>query len=81
VAHCLHEVERKRILLSCSQSEFASQLPGHIAPIQAYQGLYIGSERSFIRVMHLHGQLHLRGRARLPKEPRPAPRFRADLPN
>jgi hypothetical protein len=24
VAHCLHEVERRRILLTCSQSEFAS---------------------------------------------------------
>ena len=50
-------------------------------PDLAYQGIYIGSESSSYRVLHAHGQLHLRGRARLPQEPRPAPRLRATGPN
>jgi transposase InsO family protein len=50
-------------------------------PDLADQGIYIGSERSFYRVLHAHGQLHRRGRARLPQEPRPVPRLRATGPN
>jgi hypothetical protein len=38
--------------------------PGQIVPILADRGLYIGSERSFYRVLHAHGQAHRRGRAR-----------------
>jgi transposase InsO family protein len=38
--------------------------PGQIVPILADQSLYIGSERSFYRVLHAHGQAHRRGRAR-----------------
>jgi len=41
----------------------------------------MGSERSFYRVLHAHGQLHRRGRARLPQEARPIPSLRADGPN
>jgi len=46
-------------------------------PALADQGLYIGSESSFYRVLHAHGQVHRRGRARPPQEPRAAPRLRA----
>jgi putative transposase len=80
VAHRLSEEERQRILLTCNESEFAALPPGQIVPVLADRGLYIGSERSFYRVLHAHGQAHRRGRARPPQEPRPVPRLRADGP-
>ncbi|MCT0215962.1 IS3 family transposase, partial [Synechococcus sp. CS-1330] len=47
----------------------------------ADRGLFIGSERSFYRVLHAHGQANRRGRARPPQEPRPVPQLRAAGPN
>ena len=81
VAHRLSEEERQRILLTCNELEFAAHPPGQIVPVLADRGLYIGSERSFYRVLHAHGQVHRRGRARPPQEPRPVPRLRAAGPN
>jgi transposase InsO family protein len=81
VSHRLTEEERQRILLTCNQPEFAAMPPGQIVPILADRGLYIGSERSFYRVLHAHGQAHRRGRARPPQEPRPVPRLEARGPN
>jgi len=73
-------VAQVRILLTCNEPEFAALPPGQIVPILADQGLYIGSERSFYRVLHAHGQAHRRGRARPPQAPRPVPRLRAAAP-
>lgn len=81
VVHRLSEEERQRILLTCNQPAYASLPPGQIVPALADQGLYIGSESSFYRVLHQAGQCHRRGRARLPQEPRSVPRLRADGPN
>ncbi len=81
VGHRLSEEERQRILLTCNQPEYASLPPGQIVPALADQGLFIGSESSFYRVLHQAGQCHRRGRARLPQEPRSVPRLRADRPN
>ena len=81
VSHRLSDEERQRILLTCNQPEFAALPPGQIVPVLADRGLYIGSERSFYRVLHAHGQAHRRGRARPPQEPRTVPRLRADGPN
>ena len=50
-------------------------------PALADQGLYIGSEGSFYRVLHAHGQAHRRVRARPPQETRPVQRLRAAGPN
>jgi len=69
VAHRLSEEERQRILLTCNEPEFAALPPGQIVPVLADRGLYIGSERSFYRVLHAHGQANRRGRARPPQEP------------
>jgi putative transposase len=77
VSHRLSDEERQRILLTCNQSEFAALPPGQIVPALADRGVYIGSERSFYRVLHAHGQAHHRGRARPPQEPRPVPRLQA----
>ena len=81
VSHRLTDEERQRILLTCNQPEFAALPPGQIVPNLADRGLYIGSERSFYRVLHAHGQAHRRGRARPPQEPRPVPRLQARGPN
>ena len=81
VSHRLTDEERQRILLTCNQPEFAALPPGQIVPILADRGLYIGSERSFYRVLHAHGQAHRRGRARPPQEPRTVPRLEAKGPN
>jgi hypothetical protein len=35
----------------------------------------------FVPVLHAHGQVHRRGRARPPQEPRPVPRLKAAGPN
>ena len=77
VAHCLSYEERQRILLTCNEPEFAALPPGQIVPVHGDRGLYIGSELSFYRVLHAHGQAHRRGRARPPQEPRPVPRLEA----
>nr|WP_225323103.1 IS3 family transposase [Synechococcus sp. RSCCF101] len=81
VSHRLTAEERQRILLTCNQPEFAALPPGQIVPVLADRGLYIGSERSFYRVLHAHGQAHRRGRARPPQGPRPVPRLQARGPN
>lgn len=73
----LSEEERQRIPLTCNQAEYASLPPGQIVPAPADQGLYIGSEIGFYRVLHTHGQVQRRGRARQPPEPRAVPRLRA----
>jgi len=77
VTHRLSEEERQRILITCNQKDHASLPPGQIVRALAEQGLYIGSERSFYRVLHAHGKDYRRGHARPPQEPRPIPRFRA----
>ena len=81
VAHRLGEEERQRILLTCNEPEFAALPPGQIVPVLADRGLFIGSERSFYRVLHAYGQAHRRGRARPPQVPRAVPRLRASGPN
>ena len=81
ISHRLTEEERQRILLTCNQPEFAALPPGQIVPILADQGLFIGSEHSFYRVLHAHGQAHRRGHARPPQEPRDVPRLKAEGPN
>jgi len=81
VSHRLTEEEKQRILDTCNQKDYAALPPGQIVPILADQGLYIGSERSFYRVLHEHDQAHRRGRAKPPQEPRPVPRLEAKGPN
>ncbi len=81
VSHRLTEEERQRILDTCNQKDFAALPPGQIVPILADEGLYVGSERSFYRVLHAHDQVHRRGRARPPQEPRAVPRLEAKGPN
>lgn len=61
VVHRLSQEERQLVLLTCNQPEYSSLPPGHIVPALADQGLYIGSESSFYRVLHQAGHCHRRG--------------------
>jgi len=89
VSHRLSDEERQWVLFTCKQPEFAALPPGQIVPILADRGLFnsygeacgYGSERSFYRVLHIHGQVHRRGRARPPQQPRPVPQLEARGPN
>jgi len=69
VLHRLSEEELQRILLTCNQVDYASLPPGQIVLALADEGLYIGSESSYYRVIHAHDQVHRRGRERPPQEP------------
>jgi putative transposase len=77
VAHRLSEEVHQWILLTCNEPQFDAFPPGQIVPVLADRNLLIGSEPSFYRVLHAHGQAHQRGRARQPQEPRAVPIFRA----
>ena len=55
--------EKKHILETCNKAEFASLPPTQIVPELADNGLYIGSESSFYRVLKESGQQNHRGRA------------------
>lgn len=81
VSHRLTAEERQRILLTCNQPQYAALPPNQIVPDLADEGVFIGSESSFYRVLRDNDQVHRRGRARLPQEPRTVPRLRATGPN
>jgi len=57
VAHRLSKEECQRILLIFNEPEFAALPPGQIVPVFEDRSLYTGSERSFYRVLHAHGQV------------------------
>jgi putative transposase len=67
----------------CSSATSSSSQSCHrvqIVPALADRGLYVGSERSYYRVLYANGQSHRRGRARPPQEPRPVPRLKPEDP-
>ena len=59
----LDEIERERILDVCSWTEYRSLPPSQIVPDLADNGVYIGSESSYYRVLREANQQHDRGRA------------------
>jgi putative transposase len=80
-ANKLSEAERKQILDTCCQPEFASLPPSQIVPRLADQGQYLASESSFYRVLHQANQQHHRGRSRKPRNLKPPQGFVAQAPN
>jgi putative transposase len=68
----LSDEEVNAILAVCNQREYASLPPSQIVPKLADQGMYLASESSVYRILHEHGQVHLRGRSRV-REGRSAP--------
>lgn len=67
-ANKLSEAERKAIITVCNEDAYASLPPSQIVPRLLDQGIYLGSESSFYRILKAEGQLHHRGRSRAPKK-------------
>ena len=63
VAHRLSEDERQRILRTCNEPQYSSLPPGQIVPDLADQGRYIGSERSFYRILHANANANANANA------------------
>ena len=55
--------ERQAIVDVCNSDRFKSLPPSQIVPVLADEGEYLGSERTFYRVLHERGQQHHRGRS------------------
>ena len=76
----MSDFERRRILDTINQSEFANLPPAVIVPILADRKMFIGSESTMYRVMKEAKQLAHRGKARRPTHNRPKA-FTAYAPN
>ncbi len=71
-ANKLKAQECQVILDTCNQPKYAHLPPGQIVPRLADEGVYIGSESTFYRVLHKAEQQHHRGRSKAP-QPRHRP--------
>jgi putative transposase len=80
-ANKLSEAERQAILGICHHPEFRSLPPSQIVPRLADEGVYVGSESSFYRVLHEAGQVNRRGRAKAPRSVAKPEGFQAMGPN
>lgn len=69
----LTDLERQRILKVVNTGEFAHQSPCQIVPQLADQGIYLGSESTFYRVLRKAGQIHHRRRSNAPVWKKPEP--------
>lgn len=58
------ELERQAILNVCNESSYSHLPPSQIVPKLADQGVYLGSESSFYRILKSANQLQHRGRAK-----------------
>ena len=89
MSYRLVDEERQLNLPTCTSRSLFAVPPGQIVSLLVDRALFnscgedltYGSERSFYRVLHAHGQAHCRGKARLLQELRPVPRLRADGPD
>ncbi|USE38596.1 hypothetical protein [Endozoicomonas sp. SCSIO W0465] len=65
------EAERQAIVDVCNSERFKSLPPSQIVPTLLDEGLYMGSERTFYRVLEETGQQHHRGSAAKPNRYKP----------
>lgn len=79
-AHTLTTGERAAVLAAANCPGYASLTPHQIVPRLADEGLYLGSESTFYRVLKAAGQGQRRGRSKRPVR-RPLTTHRADGPN
>ncbi|WP_458730261.1 helix-turn-helix domain-containing protein, partial [Alteromonas alvinellae] len=57
-------IEQQAILDICNEERFASLPPSQIVPMLADEGVYLGSESSFYRILKANNQLSHRGKAK-----------------
>jgi putative transposase len=60
------EEQREQVLDTCHEPRFADAPPSQIVPVLADEGVYLGSESTFYRVLHAADEQHDRGPARSP---------------
>ena len=72
-ANKLSEQERKAIIITANQPEFAELPPSQIVPLLADKGEYLASESTFYRILREEDQLTHRGKAKAPVNNRPEP--------
>jgi putative transposase len=78
--HTLTEQERQDILDVLHSPRFRDASPKTVVPTLADEGVYLGSESTFYRILQAQGEQTHRGRAR-PPSPRPIPTHTAFGPN
>ena len=79
-ANKLTEAERRAILKTVNQPEYADRSPKEIVPMLADQGIYLGSESSMYRILRAEDQLTHRAASR-PGKSRPPREHVATGPN
>ena len=77
----LSSEEREAIVSVANEPEYASLPPSQIVPVLLDQGVYLGSESSFYRVLKACEQLNHRGRSQAPKNTHQPTSFTATGPN
>lgn len=79
-ANKLSAEERRKIIDTCNEKEYASLAPCEIVPALADKGVYIASESTFYRVLREEKMLNHRGRSKAPKNNHPTT-YCATAPN
>jgi transposase InsO family protein len=77
----LSSAERQAILDVANEPKYARLPPSQIVPVLLDQGIYLGSESSFYRILNEHGQLNHRGRSQPPKKIKAPTSHMASGPN
>jgi transposase InsO family protein len=77
----LSEAEREAIISVANEPAYASLPPSQIVPVLLDQGVYLGSESSFYRVLKDREQLNHRGRSQAPKNTHRPTSYTAHGPN
>jgi putative transposase len=65
------EIERQAVLQAVCRAEFASLTPHQIVPKLADEGVYLGSESTFYRILKAEGLSQRRGRSKAPQRRAP----------
>lgn len=73
--------ERQQIIDVCTTERFQDTTPAEIVAILAEEGTYLGSERSFYRVLNAAGLLHHRTNSRPPRTHHHPPELKATAPD
>ena len=77
----LKEEEKAKIIEICCSKRFIDKSPKEIVPILAEEGLYIGSESTFYRILREAKMIHHRGNTRAPVKRLKVKELRATGPN
>ena len=64
----LSSAERQAILEVSNEPKYARSPPSQIVPALLDEGIYLGSESSYYRILNEHGQLNHRGRSQAPRK-------------